>query len=995
MSSRNRKHSILKKLTLFLSTLLAVQCIIFSCFILFGGPIDRLEQNAMDILSERTLNRKNYMESEMLQRWSGLERAQAQIAGEVSAYLEETGMDYTDLSANDPRTVQLVVDLSDQITALIRRNSVTGAFLVLNGAHPLNQPETGNIRFMAGVYYRDLDPSSTPTDNSDLLMERGPSQLVRSVKIPMDINWAPTFSVDRDDASYYAPLLAAVEHPSAALEDLGYWHGPYSLHDDQVSIVTYTQPLRDASGRPYGVLGIELTADYLRTLLPYSELDSGKNDAYLLAVSPAGYAPGVYQPVVTSGPSALWMLPSSGDCQFSAQPIRGSVYETTGDSSGGSRVYASIQKFSLYNTNAPFADQEWVLVGLSNASTLFSFSRSITVSVLMLTVITLILGSLLSVLMVSIFTRPIRTLARTVRHIDPAQPVSLPAINMDEIDDLSSAIEGLSLGVADASSRLSKIIEIAGMPLAAYHLDPGLSRPYYTKEFFPLLGMEEPLGGVTTQEFLALLDGLRQYMEEGDPESNTALYRLPGGRWVRIQMVRSGPSVLGVLVDVTDDVVEKRRIEYERDYDLLTNLLNRRSFRARISALEAQPEQLKTAAMLMMDLDNLKYLNDTYGHDCGDEYIRCAADVLRDVTAGGGLASRISGDEFYLFLSGYDSREALMKTIADFKEKMSAASILLPDGHVHRLRASVGVAWYPDDSTSLTELTRFADFAMYEAKNALKGTVKDFDVHSYQRDSFLLYSQEELNRILETGAIDYVFQPIVDCATGIPLGYEALMRPRSKALAAPAELLRIARAQSKLSQVEQLTWFRAIEAFQALPEKGEDTLVFINSIPSQALSPAELADFDALAQGFHHRIVMELTEEDELSATATDAKQQRAKELHMGIAIDDFGTGYSNDSVLLSVSPDYVKADMAIIRGVDHDEKRQAVFQNLAALCHEMGVKVIAEGVETRAEMETVIRLGADYIQGFFTGKPETHPSPIDPAVVEALRSAWAGRNAT
>ena len=113
------------------------------------------------------------------------------------------------------------------------------------------------------------------------------------------------------------------------------------------------------------------------------------------------------------------------------------------------------------------------------------------------------------------------------------------------------------------------------------------------------------------------------------------------------------------------------------------------------------------------------------------------------------------------------------------------------------------------------------------------------------------------------------------------------------------------------------------------------------------------------------------------------------------MALDDFGTGYNGEVVLLELTPNFVKIDIELVRGIDRDPNRQKILQNLLSYAGKRHIRSIAEGVETRAEMETVIRLGADYIQGFFTGKPETHPSPIDPAVAEALRSAWAGRNAT
>ena len=120
-------------------------------------------------------------------------------------------------------------------------------------------------------------------------------------------------------------------------------------------------------------------------------------------------------------------------------------------------------------------------------------------------------------------------------------------------------------------------------------------------------------------------------------------------------MVENNGSLLGVLMDITQELAEKRRLEYERDYDLLTTLLNRRAFYDRVKRLFEHPQQMGIAALIMIDLDNLKYINDTYGLDCGDEYIRAAASVLRGVSSSQIITARMSGDEFFIFCQGYSS----------------------------------------------------------------------------------------------------------------------------------------------------------------------------------------------------------------------------------------------------------------------------------------------------------------------------------------------------
>ena len=140
--------------------------------------------------------------------------------------------------------------------------------------------------------------------------------------------------------------------------------------------------------------------------------------------------------------------------------------------------------------------------------------------------------------------------------------------------------------------------------------------------------------------------------------------------------------------------------------------------------LFSRPEVLKYAALIMIDLDNLKYINDTYGHDWGDEYLKCAAVVFKNLADKSAVTARISGDEFNVFFYGYDTKEHLEDAITDMRCLLLDAHLTVPDGTQFKLRASAGIAWYPENSTVLDELIKFADFAMYQVKHSDKGNIQ-------------------------------------------------------------------------------------------------------------------------------------------------------------------------------------------------------------------------------------------------------------------------------
>ena len=380
----------------------------------------------------------------------------------------------------------------------------------------------------------------------------------------------------------------------------------------------------------------------------------------------------------------------------------------------------------------------------------------------------------------------------------------------------------------------------------------------------------------------------------------------------------------------------------------------------------------------MLDLDNLKYINDTYGHDKGDEYIRCTAGIIRRHTPPGAVLSRMSGDEFYVFLYGYSSKEELRCIIESLREGMQHTLFPLPDNPDFKVRASAGVAWYPQDSTIYEQLLKYADFAMYKVKNTVKGEFSEFDKDSYSRDAYLLHGKEDLNRMLDGGLVTYHFQPIVDAHTGEVFGYEALMRSTLESLPSPDVILNLARSQSKLYQIERMTWFRSLEDFDRFREKTGDRRLFVNSISNQILTPEDVAAFEEEYGKYLHRLVVELTEEDKPDEEMARRKKLICRRWDAQMALDDYGTGYNSEFTLLSLNPDYLKIDMSIVRNIDRDANRQMILQNTLHYARSQGILLIAEGVETWDEMEYLIRSGVHYLQGYYIGLP--HPTPGEPA---------------
>ena len=981
-----KSNSILKRLLFPMILVMLVQMLLPFGTVLFGGTIEQLNQNAFDLLGERMINRKTYLENDMVQRWSDVAVTAGTLESEASAFLKERGLSAGELDRNSADSDELLYKASGQLLYMLRKNGVTGVFYVLDGDG--FKPTSGDPAYKSGLFIRNADPATTTADHSDLLIERAPVSVARKLGISMDVAWQRWFTYFEDGAddgydSFYKPLEAARATKREGYKDFGYWNRANRLVGDSTDEIAYSIPLCLEDGTPYAVLGVTVSLDYLHKQLPYDELLEDKKGSYLLGVT-QGAAEGEKMQlaaVASTGPGYNRLFGQAAQVTFGGSPVYGNSYRAEHTAGQNEHIYGCMEPLHLYDSNSPFESEQWMLVGLVPEDVLLSFSNRIQTDVIVATAVAFIVGLAAVCIAGGWLARPITGL---VKNSNPSQPVDLGRTHISELDELAVSIEGLSRDVAESASKLSKIIQVAGVPVGAFeYRKDGQGKMFYTQSFLHMMGLApadraEGFGYMDISKFRQMTDSLSRYMENEEEIGGIHVFRIPQpdgtDRWIRMKSVQEEDSYLGVAVDITADVQAKQRVEHERDFDLLTNLMNRRAFHARLASLFSHPEQLGVGALIMMDLDNLKYINDTFGHDYGDEYLRCAAGVLKKFIPFGAAVSRMSGDEFYMFIYGYEDKEGVRQVLLELQRLIKNTYLPLMGDETVKLRASVGYTWYPDDSRSYEELIRFADFAMYTAKHTAKGEFREFDRKTYQKDAYLLHNREELNTLIDEQMVEYYFQPIVDARTGDIFGYEALMRSTMQTLGSPAEILAIARSQSKLADIERLTWFHALQDFSEYTHLPADRRIFINSIPNQRLTEEEIRTLEHRFPNCLSRVVIELTEEEKLNEEYTTWKQYIVRRWGAAMALDDFGTGYNGEVVLLELTPNFVKIDIELVRGIDRDPNRQKILQNLLSYAGKRHIRSIAEGVETADELRYLIGAGVDYLQGYFLGRPSRVP---------------------
>ncbi len=948
---------------------LFIQALLFGLSIFGGRTIQNLSQEYFNILENRVLLRKNYMQDEMLQYWSNLTDFESYIQKEVkSAGIQN------DLSL----IPELLEKVSDQTVFALRQSGVTEIFIVLEGEQGLE-----------GVYLRDLDPSFNAPDNSDILIERGSIDIAHKIGAALDSQWASKFRLSENDEAaefYYKPYQAAASYVNMESQDLGYWSRPFKLSPDDIEIITYSLPLLDESGKSYGVIGVGLTVDYLRGKLKYDELVENKRGAYLLSIENEEMES--FDKVVSSGPMYNRLVGS----QTTLHEKKGyeNIYKVKGNEKIDGDVYASTQYINLYNTNTPFEDDIWSLTGYVEKKALFRPINEIINLVIISLIISLCIGIIVIYIVGTWFMEPINKLMVKLIESNPNDPFKRSETNILEIDELSLAIEILNKKISDSASKLSQIIDMVNVQIGAFEYELGEDKAYCTSTMFDILGIEND-GDTNYITPNQLKEIVRKITE--DPETdlpNIYRYNKANGKtsWIRLIIKDHKGKLLGVVEDVTDNTLSTRKIEYERDHDILTHLFNRRAFEGLVRK-KMQEELPGHSAFVMWDLDNLKYINDTYGHEYGDQYIQKAASILNKFTMYNAIVARMSGDEFYTFIYGYRQKDEIRKRVREIRGNLYNTFLEVPDGEVIRIRASVGIAWYPDDSKNYEELIRYSDFAMYEVKNKDKGNVAEFSRDTYNKDSILLHGKEELNHFIDQRLVKYAFQPIIDVKTAEIFAYEALMRPQTKKLKSPFDVIRLAQSQSKLYEIEKLTWFEAMMAFEQQKDHFKNAKVFINSIPNHMLSIDDLERFEKRFSDYLDRIVIEITENEQSDELCTKGKQGMAARWGSELALDDFGSGYNSELALLVLSPKYIKIDMTIVRGIDTDPNRQRILMNMLLYAKNRDIKIIAEGIETKDEMDKLIEFGVDYMQGYYLGKPNMVPQSLNPIIKLEIQSFY------
>jgi len=434
-----------------------------------------------------------------------------------------------------------------------------------------------------------------------------------------------------------------------------------------------------------------------------------------------------------------------------------------------------------------------------------------------------------------------------------------------------------------------------------------------------------------------------------------------------------------------NDVTAQRRLSLDTSrlamFDSLTGLANRASMSKKLeTTLAAYQVQKRTCAIMLVDLDRFKQINDTLGHPAGDALLKQVAERLLKVVGQSGEVCRLGGDEFQIMLPDCDDRGVLGDLAGKIISSLSQPYSV--EGNRCIIGASIGVAISPFDGLSSEDIVKSADLALYEAKGNGRGRFRFYSSGLQQSAEDRRLLEEHLRDAIGKGELELAYQPIVNAKTNIVEGFEALMRWNhpERGQISPALFIPIAEEANLIWDLGLWAIQQACEDAATWPGK---TRVAVNVSPSQFandLFPAVVDDALAASGLAAERLELEITEGVFMAErNETHTMFKALKKRGVRLALDDFGTGYSSLSYLQTAPFDKIKIDQNFVRGATETGSRNgAIIAAIVALAEALGMDTTAEGIETLDEFELIHKLNVSHIQGFVYSKAVSNQALVE-----------------
>ena len=432
-----------------------------------------------------------------------------------------------------------------------------------------------------------------------------------------------------------------------------------------------------------------------------------------------------------------------------------------------------------------------------------------------------------------------------------------------------------------------------------------------------------------------------------------------------------------VSLNITDDIRKQQKIEYLAYHDSLTSLPNRTYLKGQFNLImNIAKRENKKFAVLYLDMDNFKMINDTLGHESGDKLLVNVSQKLKAILRKSDVIARVGGDEFVIILNNISSKEDVVEVINKLIRALKQPIIIKQTSISPTF--SIGCALYPDDSENCEELLRYADIAMYEAKNKGKNNYAFINENLKRKTSEFYLITNELKEALKNNELVLFYQPKIDITTNKVYGAEGLIRwnhPK-KGLLTPFHFIPYAEKSNLITQIDRYVLkqaFITLEKWKNI-DYLKDLNLAINISANEFRQKNFVLNLKNLLEEYKidpSKLEIEITETlsmQDIGYTVTVLEE--IKRLGFKIALDDFGTGYSSLNYLRKLPFDTLKIDQSFVRDLEKDNDDLTITKMIVQIANVLKKQTVAEGVENEVILKIVRDLGCELVQGYYFAKP-------------------------
>lgn len=434
--------------------------------------------------------------------------------------------------------------------------------------------------------------------------------------------------------------------------------------------------------------------------------------------------------------------------------------------------------------------------------------------------------------------------------------------------------------------------------------------------------------------------------------------------------------IYGSLSNINDRKEKEARIKFVSYYDYITGLPNRRMFKEKVEdIIEEVNINYRNLAIVFIDIDNFKYINDTYGHEIGDKLLKEISKKIEGIISSDSFLARFGGDEFVILVDNLESFEHLEKVLNGIINECNA-SFKIEEKDIY-CTVSIGVSMFGKDGIDFDQLMKSADLAMYTAKEHGKNKYEFFNDEILKKINREVDIKEGLSKALINEELYGVLQPKYLSETEEIIGFEYLVRWNSKELGnvSPSEFIKIAESTGQIAAIGKFIIKDAMKMCKNLESIMDDNFKIAINLSEVQLRDIFIVDFIKDTMNIYNvnpkTIEIEITESIIMESAEKNIRLlKRLKNLGVTIALDDFGTGYSSLSYLRLLPIDILKIDKSFIDYINKDRKSEYIIETIIELSHCFNFLVVAEGVETREQFEFLKENKCDIIQGYYFSRP-------------------------